>query len=355
VKVALLTPRYWPEVRRGAERLAHDLATGLARAGQDPRILTSHRGTLRATIEDGVPVVRVPRPPEGRLERRRYEHHLAHVPFSYLALARGEDDVAQALYPTDALAAVRWSQRTGRPAILSYLGIPHRRALVARRKRVEILRRAIAGSAAVTALSAAAAEAFDTWLGVKARVIPPGVDLGRFPPGAERAGEPTILCVAAAHDPRKRVDLLLEAFALVRRERPSARLVLSRPAPGGPGVEVRDLDDDAALARAYGEAWVSALPSHGEAFGLALLEGLACGTPGVGADDGGIPELLDRPETGRLFPVDGGAPALARALLEALDLAQDAGTRAACRARAEELSLEHCVEAHLALYRELGA
>jgi glycosyltransferase involved in cell wall biosynthesis len=353
VKVAVLTPRYWPEVRRGAERLAHDLAAGLLAAGHEPRILTSHRGAPQATVEDGIPVVRVPRPPEGRLERRRYEHNLAHVPFSYLALARGEDDVAQALYPTDALAAVRWSARTGRPAVLSYLGIPHRRALVARRKRVEILRRALAGSAAVTALSEAAARAFETWLGVQARVIPPGVDLEAFAPASGRAEQPTVLCVADARDPRKRVDMLVEAFALVRRQRPDARLVLSRPAPGAPGVEVRDLDSDVTLRAAYGEAWVSVLPSHGEAFGLALLEALACGTPGVGADDGGIPELLDRPEIGRLFPSEGEAPALARALLEALELAGDAGTAPACRARAEELSLARCVEAHLALYAEL--
>jgi glycosyltransferase involved in cell wall biosynthesis len=74
----------------------------------------------------------------------------------------------------------------------------------------------------------------------------------------------------------------------------------------------------------------------------------------VGTRDGGIPEVLDRPEIGRLF--GGEQPeALAGALLEALDLAADPGTARACRARAEELSIDRCVERYVALYRELGA
>ncbi len=48
-----------------------------------------------------------------------------------------------------------------------------------------------------------------------------------------------------------------------------------------------------------------------------------------------------------------GIPALATALLEALELSQALGTTEACRRRAEELSIERCVEAHLRLYAEL--
>src|SRR5206468_2338174 len=83
---------YWPEVRRGTERFAHELATGLLAAGHAPRIVTGHAGPPRTTVEDGVPVVRVPRLPEGRLERRMYEQHLTHLPFAYAALRRRADD-----------------------------------------------------------------------------------------------------------------------------------------------------------------------------------------------------------------------------------------------------------------------
>jgi glycosyltransferase involved in cell wall biosynthesis len=226
---------------------------------------------------------------------------------------------------------------------------------------VEILRRVTRDCTAVTALSAAAAEAFERWLGVRARVIAPGVDLAAFAPGpGGRAPAPTIFCAADVGEPRKRVDLLVEAFERVREVRPDARLVLSRPrdpaaaarGAGRPGVEPADLDGPGALADAYRSAWVTALPSFGEAFGLVLAESLACGTPVVGTDDGAIPEIVDRPEIGRLFARDDPQD-LARALLEALDLVRETATAAACRARAEDFSLDRCVDAYDGLLREL--
>src|SRR5262249_31195740 len=94
VKVAFLSPVYWPEVRRGTERGVHELTTELLRRGHEPRLITSTKGRPRATTEDGLPITRVPRLPAGRLTRRRFEDHLTHVPFAYSALNRGDDDVA---------------------------------------------------------------------------------------------------------------------------------------------------------------------------------------------------------------------------------------------------------------------
>jgi len=364
LRVGLLTPCFWPEVRRGGERFTRELADALLARGHRPRLITSHPGLPRRTVEDGLPILRLPRPPGGARLARMFEPYITHVPLSYGALRLGEYDLAHAVYPTDALAAVHWRKRTGRPAILSYLGIPTREWLQGQHRR-EVLGVALRGCDAVVALSHHAAAAFAEVLGYEAPVINPGVDLAAFRPAPARSSTPTIICSAAADEPRKHVALLVEALALVRRERPDAELVLSRPRRpdavrragvklDAPGVRLVDLDDRGALARAYGGAWVSALPSVDEAFGLVLAEAMACGTPAVGYDHGATPEVIDRPGVGLLFDrLD--AAVLARTLLEAMELSRRPETATACRARAEELSIDRCAESYLDLYRQVGA
>ena len=334
-----------------------ELADGLLERGQEPSLITSHPGRLSRSVEDGLRVIRLPRPPQGRLLRRRYEPYLTHVPLSYLALRAGSYDLAHAVYPPDAVAAVRWKRKTGRPAVFSYLGIPDRRGLREYRSRLAVMLRVVKGTDAVVALSQYAADAFQYWLGCEARVIPPGVNLDAFRPLSARAPQPTIVCSAAADVERKNVSLLIEAFGRLRRERPDARLVLSQspgdgPHPAAPGVEWADLNDRERLARAYGEAWVAVLPSVNEAFGLVLVEALACGTPVVGYAHAAIPEVIDRPDIGRLFDrLD--AESLSQAMLEVLELVGDPATAGHCRSRAEEFSTDRFAERYLALYREL--
>ena len=306
-------------------------------------------------------MLRLPRPPQRPLMRLHFEPYVTHVPLSYLALRRGSFDLAHALYPADALAAARWARRSGGASVLSYMGVPTREWLEQGRMRLDILQRAVDRCDAVVALSAHAAEEFARSIGYRARVIPPGVDLHTFRPLPARAERPTIVCAAASDEPRKNVALLVRAFALVRERYPDARLVLSRSrraaaslsGPGSvPGLEWANLDDRPALARAYGEAWAAALPAVDEAFGLVLVEALACGTPVVGYDHSAIPEIVDRSTIGRLFgrleP-----DALAAALIETFELAGDPATARHCRARAEEFSRDRCTEAYLALYRDL--
>ncbi|HZU61097.1 MAG TPA: glycosyltransferase family 4 protein, partial [Solirubrobacteraceae bacterium] len=236
-----------------------------------------------------------------------------------------------------------------------------RRFLVGRRLRLAVTLAACRSADVVVALSQAAADAFWENLGVRAPVIHPGVDVNWFSPGGPREEDPLIFCNASPALEYKRVPLLLRAMPIIRRSRPSARLLLLRPsdealaarltadhpwlelaapAPGG---------DDALLRDSYRRAWVSALPSLGEAFGLVLVESLSCGRPVVGTASGGIPEIIDRPEVGRLF--EGDEHAVAAALLEALELAQAPETEQTCRSRALELSRQRMAEAYEDLYR----
>jgi glycosyltransferase involved in cell wall biosynthesis len=337
VNVAILNPVFWPEVRRGSERFAHELALGLTARGHGARIVTSHRGRTGRGQQDGVEVVRVPRLPEARLDRRLYEHHLTHMPFVARELRRRPPDVAHALYSTDAVAARRW----GGPAVFSYMGVAHRASIANRRLRKELLQRAL-GCDAVVVLSEHAAEAMRRWLGVDPHVIAPPVDLDTFTPGDGRAATPTVVCSADRGEPRKRTELLIEAV----RRMDGVRLILDRrgAAIDEPFVELRDLDDRAALATAYREAHVAALPSWGEAFGLVLVESMACGTPSVGP----TAELYDRPGVGVAF--DGDDPAELAAALERAIAESDP---AACRERAGDFSADRCAEAYERLYDQV--
>ena len=358
LSVALLNPFFWPEVRRGSERLVHDLAVDLVALGDRPHLITSHPGLPHRSIEDGFPITRSWRPPEP-WTARKIERHLSHVPLSYASLVVGAFDVAHAFYPTDALAALRWARKTGGPAVFSYMGHPSRKVLAAFRLRRAILERVIGESDALVTLSRSARDAMWRWFGAESHVIYPRVDLDEFTPGDGRAEQPTIACAGAVDDARKRIPLLLRAFALVRKELPGARLLLTRPGDpalarrlteGNPGVEL--VPRERPVATVFREAWASGLTSYNEAFGLVLVESLACGTPVFGARDGGIPEIVDSRDIGRLFDGDEEGD-VAAAILETVELSGAPGTAAACRARAETFGTVSGAREHADLYREL--
>ncbi len=360
MRVALVHPVFWPEVRRGSERVVHEVGAGLAARGHEVTLITTHPGRRSETAEDGIRVIRGRRPPPVP-GLGLYELYLETAPLAVSELLQGGYDVAHAFHLSSALAAVAARRLGGPPVIYSFHGIPTRRFLVARRRRIWMLRRAIAGSESTTVLSEAAARPFRRYLQHHPEVLPAGVNTGRFRPGPARDPRPTVFCASAVSDPRKRVGTLLEAFTELRASIPDAQLLLSEEAgaPGRPelpeGAEWIPVDGAPDLAAAYARAWVTALPSTEEAQGLVLLESLACGTPCVAADSGAPPEILgDSGETGLLFKPHEPA-GLARALRGALDLAAAPQTAAACRSRAEDFSWERLLPEHEAVYERAVA
>lgn len=362
MRIALLHPCYWPEVRRGAERFIRELSDGLIARGDEVSLITSHRARPSRTVEDGLEVMRVWRPPQRPLRRLGFEDYVTQLPFSYSALRATAADVAHAVNHVEGPLAARWGRASGRPSVFSCMGIPDDAYLAERRLRRAMFERAIERCDATVALSEAAARALERSFGKQVRVIPPGVDIRAFTPDPSARSEvPEIICAASAAEPRKRVRLLVEAFGHVRRELPDARLVLDRPRNAAlarefesePGIALERLDDRAALAAAYRRAWVSALPSTFEAFGLVLAEALACGTAVAATDAGGMAEVVGREgDVGTLFQGD-DSHALAQALLEAIDLCRDQSTADRCRERAERFSTDVCARRYGELYRDL--
>ncbi len=182
----------------------------------------------------------------------------------------------------------------------------------------------------------------------KASVLPFGVDVSRFVTTPLPA-IPTVVFLGSL-ERKKGVRELVEAFALVAAALPDARLVL---AGGGPEhawiesrvaelglverVELRGRRGHADVPELLAGCSLVCLPSHGEPFGMALLEAMAAGRAVVAVDEGGPRFLVDRVHGGRLVPRQ-SSNALAEALLELLrddDLLDTLGRFNRARAQAE--------------------
>ena len=353
VSVALLHAHDLSEVRRGTERLVADLARRLTERGRRVMVISAHDGPATTKVRDGVPVILNRRPPGfGPLRR----HELTHWPLSLRTLlCEGHVEVAHAFHPSDALAALAWGRRRDRPVVFTVPAYPPQDPGPLRRR---VLKPVFERSSAVVAPTNSVADAIrSAFPGAHVVVIAPGVDTERFTPGGGRSETPMLFCAAHLLEPRKRVADLVRVFGQAREAIPDARLVLADPHPGrdlpewtrDPGVELRPMHGDADLMAAYREAWCTVLPAVREPFGLVLSESMACGTPVLGADDGGIPEVIGGPPAGRVVdPEDDEAwVAALREVLAAPPSGEDAGR---ARARAEELSLDECVDAYERLY-----
>ena len=92
-----------------------------------------------------------------------------------------------------------------------------------------------------------------------------------------------------------------------------------RPADFGVRIQyLGKLDDQKDVAAAYSAADVMLLPSHEDNLPNTMLEALACGTPVIGYDIGGLPDAVRPGLTGKLVPV-GDVGALAGAIREVLE------------------------------------
>ncbi len=153
-------------------------------------------------------------------------------------------------------------------------------------------------------------------------ILPIPVDSSRFYPAAEREWidrleRPIIVFVGRSDDPRKNLDLLLEAFVVLRDWIPNARLrvVGAPPARRLPaGAESVGVVDD--LPAELRQATVLVVPSRQEGFGIAAAEAMAAGVPVVATPCGGPEDLIRASGGGRVLEgFDPGEMAVALAQL----------------------------------------
>lgn len=167
-------------------------------------------------------------------------------------------------------------------------------------------------------------------------VIPPGVDVGHFYPiPSDEAKtyigikpEDRMILFVGRIEPLKGVDTLLQAMAclqLKEAQRPVHLAIIGGDPTASPEqmtvemarlqklCEVLGLDqsvvflgkrDQDKLPYYYSAAEVLVMPSHYESFGMVALEAMACGTPVIASEVGGLAYLVRDGETGFTIPAE---------------------------------------------------
>jgi len=218
-------------------------------------------------------------------------------------------------------------------------------------------------------------------------VIPPGVDLCRFYPIPPDEAKEVIGVTCADHmllfvgriEPLKGLDVLLDALAILRRRNVFERYSFCLTVIGGdPEADPEAMSIEMARVQAlcrehglldmvtflgkrsqdtlpyyYSAAEAVVMPSHYESFGMVALEAMACGTPVVASQVGGLAFLVQDGVNG--FTVPSGDPqALAdrlAVLISDADLRHQIGEQAA--AIAKGYGWEKIAARLLAVYRDL--
>ncbi|MCC6500343.1 MAG: glycosyltransferase [Anaerolineales bacterium] len=166
-------------------------------------------------------------------------------------------------------------------------------------------------------------------------VIPPGVNVSRFYPipsdeAKEFVGlkpDDRMILFVGRIEPLKGVDTLLEAMSCLqmKESRPVHLAIIGGDPSASPEkmnaemarlknlCEVLGLDqsvvflgvrDQDKLSYYYSAAEVVVMPSHYESFGMVALEAMACGTPVIASEVGGLAYLVRDGETGFTIPAE---------------------------------------------------
>jgi phosphatidylinositol alpha-mannosyltransferase len=331
VRIGLVCPYQW-DVPGGVQAHVRDLAEKLLQLGHHVSVLApgeeDQPGLPPYVVAAGKAAVRIP-----------YNGSVARLQFGLVAAARvrrwlrdGEFDVVHVHEPAPpSLSLLTCMIHDGPMVATFHSSVVRSRVLSAFDTVLQPFFEKITGRIAV---SPAARTVIVEHLGGDAVVIPNGVDVAHFAdstalPGYPRAGG-TVGFIGRYDEPRKGVDVLLEAMARLAAGRPELRLVIAGrgdadefrdglPGPLADRVELLGVVSEADKARLLHSVDVYCAPNTGgESFGVILLEAMAAGTPVVASDLEAFRRVLDGGRAGRLFPT-GDAAALAATLTEVLD------------------------------------
>jgi len=199
------------------------------------------------------------------------------------------------------------------------------------------------------------------------RLVPVGVDPDLFKPQPHIAREPGRLITTASADVAlKGLSYLLEAMALLRKDRDIRLTIIGKPRPGHsmdlidslglrPHIDFVSGVTDERIVELYAEAELAVVPSLYEGFSLPAIEAMSTGICLVATDGGALPEVTGTHNETVLQCPAANAEALAAAIATGLDSAElRARIGEAGRQRVvSRWTWKHCAELTVEQYREV--
>ncbi len=216
-------------------------------------------------------------------------------------------------------------------------------------------------------------------------IVPPGVDLDRFQPVSQWMAkkclniEPTrkLLVWAGRVEPLKGIDNILYALALIQKATPELASQTSLYIVGGdPFADTPDNEEmrrlqslvrrleiehmvcfvgakpQAELHYYFNAAEAVLVPSDYESFGMVALEAMACGTPVIASEVGGLAFLVKDGETGYHVPTRDPATLAERIYQITSNPEKRAQMGRASQQRAEEYSWERITDRLIEIFNE---
>ncbi len=254
--------------------------------------------------------------------------------------------VHEPLMPVVSLAAMRTSQRVVATVHADPPAVVRRALGVAR----PLVRRILGRAAVLTAVSPAAAAPIPP--GLPFRLVPNGVDLDAARPSDDR--DEAAVVFLGRDDPRKGLDILLDAWGRVTARVPAASLTVIGADRGGAlpaGVTFLGRVDEATKQEVLGRSGVLCAPNtRGESFGIIVAEGMAAGCTVVASALQGFVHVGG---DAVLFVAPSDPAGLAGGLERALtDGALRARLRSAAAGRITRFGREAVLSGYLAAYRD---
>ncbi len=329
LRVCLLSKQFPPGVG-GAETYAYELANGLGERGHDVDVYTQWVDSPdeEADVHENVSVYRI-------CGARRKLVTFETLWFSYTARRAIDfeqyDVVHGTLMPASTIAVTPFNDIDA-PVVLTSHGtsIGETKAVALETPADYLLKFffhpmnvamdyvASRDADRVIAISDHAYEQLTTWYRLredKLEMIPHGVDTEWFYPRGEQHPvvdeEKTTLLYVGRLGARKGLDLALRALAEVNDEDVELLIAgtgrheetlreLARELEIADQVQFLGYVPNENLPVLYSSSDIFLLPSEYEGFGLVLLEAMACGTPVIGVDAGGIPTVVPENDAGQL-------------------------------------------------------